>query len=104
MSNQDPTLQSPLEVEELGLKHKTEGELFQSLLEAGTDWSEEERGMVIAAYNLARLFHQDDEHRNLPYTYHLLRNANRVTGYLHINDPEIIAAVILHDSVEEPSG
>ncbi len=101
MTNIDPWLYSPDNVEELGLKYKEEQDLFETLLESGESWTDEQRRMVVDAYNLARVLHEDDKHRDLPYTYHLLRNANRVTGYLHITDPEIITAVILHDSVED---
>lgn len=86
---------------ELGLKTKTEQELYEALFSADPTWQEEDKKLIGGAYNIARIVHADDVHRDLPYTYHLLRNANRATGYLHITDPEIISAVILHDSVED---
>lgn len=101
MVEHEPVPYSSGDIEELGLKYKTEQDLFETLVESGEQWLPQQQRMVSGAYSLARILHKDDTHRNLPYTYHLLRNANRVTGYLHMTDPEIITAVILHDSVED---
>lgn len=101
MTDKELSPSSALTIKELGLKYKTEEELFDMLMQAGETWRDDEKDMVHAAYNLAAILHADDKHKDLPYIYHLLRNAARVTGYLHINDSEIVTAVILHDSVED---
>jgi len=102
MSSIGPTShESPPSPEQHGLKHLDEEGLFRTILDSGPEWSEEERGMVVGAYNLGRAVHKDDRHRDKPYVYHLLRNTARISKYLHINDPEILAGSILHDSVED---
>ena len=93
------------EIQELGLKHKTEAELFESLLSYGAEWNETERQAVTSAYVLSGIVHAGEMYkRDEPYTYHLLRVANRIPGYLHLNDPEMIIAALLHDSVEDYPG
>ena len=92
------TLTDP--IENLGLKHMSQEELAKRLLEKPS-WDDDQRKMVASAYDLAVQFHQQTEHRSQPYTMHLLRVANRITDYLHIDDPEIIAAALLHDLVED---
>jgi hypothetical protein len=92
---------SGIEIGELGLKDLTGDELFENLLLAGANWTEEEVTMVTNSFALASLVHAEDKHRGKPYTYHLLRNANRVATYLQVTDPEIITAILLHDSVED---
>jgi hypothetical protein len=87
--------------EEHGIKSQSEDELFQALLDGGEHWSEAERAMVVAAYEIGSTVHRDDTHRDLPYTYHLLRNANRISQYAHIYDAEVLAGEILHDAVED---
>ena len=90
------------EIQELGLKHKTEAELFDNLLSYGYEWTDAERQAVTDAYALAGIVHAGQIYKHdEPYTYHLLRVANRLPGYLHLNDPEMIIAALLHDSVED---
>ncbi|HSH18473.1 MAG TPA: hypothetical protein VK978_03745 [Candidatus Saccharimonadales bacterium] len=89
------------EYEQIGIKDLDEEQLFQAILTAGEAWTEDERARVVAAYDLARYAHRDDKHRDLPYTYHLLRNANRITQYLHLTNPDLIIGIILHDAVED---
>lgn len=88
-------------IPELGLKDKSEQELFGSLFEAGEFWTDGETANVQAAYQLAGLIHKDDIYKNQPYIFHILRVANRLTGYLHIKDPDLVIAALLHDSVED---
>lgn len=90
-----------VEAEEFGLKNLTEEQLFDNILEAGARWTDDKRAMVVGAYELAQCLHIDDKHKNMPYTYHLLRNGNRAMLYLHVNDPDVVAAILLHDSVED---
>lgn len=102
--SQDPSLTreiSEIMVQELRLKDKNEEELFSALLQAGESWTEEQRTSVETAYTLARMVHKNDVYREQPYVYHLLRVANRLTGYMHISDPELVIAALLHDSVED---
>lgn len=102
MVDRDPLPHQPvIEAEELGLKDLSEEQLLQKIISDGAEWTDDQRGMVVDAHNLASTLHKDDTHRAKPYIYHLLRNACRATGYLHITDPEIITAIILHDSVED---
>ncbi len=90
-------------LEEHRIKDKNEEQLLTGLLELGTEngWTDREKAWVESAYALTKVIHREDTHRGLPYTYHLLRNANRVAQYLHITDPEVITAIILHDGVED---
>lgn len=101
---EDHTLSVPeatIQPEQFGLKSLTEEQLFQSILDAGEAWTDEERDMVVGAYNLGRAIHKDDLHRDLPYTMHLLRNTARLVHYLHITNPHVLAGELLHDGVED---
>lgn len=86
--------------EELGLKYQSEEQLLNNLLE-NEAWADEERELISSAYELAKSLHSEDLYKGQPYIFHLLRVANRVTGYLHTQDAEIVAAALLHDSVED---
>lgn len=104
MTGQEPNLVEQVmhfQAQELGLKDKSEEELFAALFERDESWTEEERAGVEAAYSLVRILHADDIYKGQPYVYHLLRVANRLTGYMHISDSEMIIAALLHDSVED---
>ncbi|MDB5184295.1 MAG: phosphohydrolase [Candidatus Saccharibacteria bacterium] len=102
MMNEEPSAALPTVLpEEHGLKDLTEEQLFDRLMTADPEWSDEDRDMVGRAYQLSRLLHKDDEHRGMPYSFHFLRNANRLTHYLHITDAHSVAAAILHDTVED---
>jgi hypothetical protein len=102
MDSQSPeSLKPTLVPEELGLKDLSEVELYQRLMETGKDWTPEQRADVAYAYHLARKAHEGQRHRNKPYIYHILRNANRLTGYLHITDPAVVVGMILHDAPED---
>ena len=74
-------------IENLRLKDKSQEELAAILLEK-PNWSEEERQFVGSAYELAAKLHQPDRYKDQPYIYHLLRVANRISGYLRIKDAE----------------
>ncbi len=98
----DPGQQATgITLQELRLKDKSEEELFAYLLQSGEMWTEQQRASIEAVYNLASIVHKDDTYKDKPYIYHLLRVANRLTGYLHIKDPEMVIAALLHDSVED---
>lgn len=105
MSNSKPKNNArETKVPSLGLKHKNQKELLENLIRMGGEWSEQSRQSVFSAYELVERLHRDDRHRDNPYVYHLLRVANRIPGYLHIYDPEIVTAALLHDSVEDHPG
>lgn len=75
------------------------------LLRVAEGWSKEHRIRLEKAYVLVSELHSGDRHRSNPYVYHLLRVAGRIPGYLHVYDPELITAALLHDSVEDhPEG
>lgn len=86
-------------VPEIGLKDKTEAELFADLI--NQNWTDEEQHRLARAFELSRELHADDKHRDQPYNYHLLRVANRIVSYLAIHDAELVTAALLHDSVED---
>lgn len=87
-------------VASLGLKNQTEPELLQTLLSVA-DWSQPQKDYIMASYELGRNVHAHDTHRGDPYITHCLRVAARVAGYLRVHDEEVVAAAILHDSVED---
>lgn len=87
-------------VTSLGLKHKSEDELFSVIIDA-SKWSRQDRQEMEAAHRLAHEAHARDRHRDDPYIFHCLRVAARIPGYLHIYDREMIIAALLHDSVED---
>jgi hypothetical protein len=86
------------------LQDLSEEELFQRILASGASWTDEQRGMLTSAYQQTQDYFSEDLHNDKPYVYHLLRNAARAVAYLHIDDPEILTAIILHDSVEDHPG
>lgn len=83
------------------LKEKSAQELFEVILTAGETWTNAQRELVASAYGLGAWLHVDDRHRGQPYTYHFLRNAARAAAYLDVTDPDVLIAIILHDSVED---
>jgi (p)ppGpp synthase/HD superfamily hydrolase len=87
-------------VQQLELKNENLDELWDNLFKAG-EWTDEEAAIVRQALELASALHKDDEYRGQPYLYHCLRIANRIVRYMGIRDPKIVAAALLHDSVED---
>jgi hypothetical protein len=53
------------------------------------------------ALDLATELHGDDRRSREPYLNHLLRSAIRVMCYYRVDDTDVIAATLLHDSVED---
>ncbi|MFR9750202.1 HD domain-containing protein [Nocardia sp. 004] len=53
------------------------------------------------ALDLAAELHRDDRYGREPYLSHLLRVAIRVISHYEIQDPDVVAASLLHDSVED---
>jgi hypothetical protein len=59
------------------------------------------RGLVSDALALAEELHRDDRRIREPYLNHLLRVAIRIRRYYGVDDPEVLAAALLHDAVED---
>jgi hypothetical protein len=91
----------PFDAEQLGLQQLSELQLTNNIFACSSEWDDSQHEMVVGSYNLASLLHKDDTHRDMPYIFHLLRSTNRVINHLQITDPEIISALLLHDSVED---
>jgi len=62
---------------------------------------ESEQELCVNALALALYLHEDDEYKGDPYSTHLLRVATRMAREFDVNDPELLAAGVLHDSVED---
>jgi (p)ppGpp synthase/HD superfamily hydrolase len=59
------------------------------------------RSTVDDALALASELHAEDRRTREPYLNHLLRSAIRVLAYYRVDDPEVLAATLLHDAVED---
>lgn len=59
------------------------------------------RTLVRRAFTLAADLHRDDRRVREPYVNHLLRVAIRILRYYGIDDPDVLAAAVLHDAVED---
>lgn len=71
--------------------------LFDALAQHDLDMVPE----VVWATRFALYLHENDTRSNGHYTDHLMRVTTRVIEHFGITDPDIIAACILHDSVED---
>ena len=60
-----------------------------------------ERAVLVDALALASDLHRDDRRVREPYVNHLLRVAIRIHCYYRIDDPDVLAAALLHDAVED---
>jgi (p)ppGpp synthase/HD superfamily hydrolase len=60
-----------------------------------------DRHLVEDAAAWATLLHAEQRRTREPYANHLLRVALRILCYYRINDPEVLAAALLHDAVED---
>jgi hypothetical protein len=60
-----------------------------------------DRSRLSDALALAGELHADQRRVREPYVNHLLRVAIRIICYYHVDDVEVIAAALLHDSVED---
>lgn len=56
------------------------------------------------ALALATELHRDDRYGREPYLTHLLRVAIRVISHYEVRDPDVVAAALLHDSIEDHAG
>lgn len=91
---------SSAEPRELGLKELNTKELEQLLLD-GHNWTAEERQRVNQAFTFADHFHRDQLYKDEPYINHPLRVANRIVGYLELQDADLIVGALLHDIIED---
>jgi len=62
---------------------------------------EPDRHCLEDALQLASRLHREDWRQNEPYINHPLRVAIRIIAHYGIHDPDIIAAALLHDTVED---
>lgn len=53
------------------------------------------------ALDLAAELHRDDRYGREPYLNHLLRVAIRIVSHYEVRDPDLAAAGLLHDAVED---
>ncbi|MFI5845979.1 HD domain-containing protein [Catenuloplanes sp. NPDC051500] len=60
-----------------------------------------DRRIVAAAAVWAATLHRDQRRTREPYINHLLRVTLRILCYYRVEDPEILVAALLHDSVED---
>lgn len=68
------------------------------------DTAEPDRGRLLDALDLAARLHRDDRRVREPYLNHLLRVAIRIKCYYGIDDPDVLVAALLHDTVEDHPG
>jgi hypothetical protein len=60
-----------------------------------------ERRRLADALALAARLHAADRRQHEPYVNHLLRVAIRIMSHYGVRDPDVVAAALLHDSVED---
>jgi hypothetical protein len=60
-----------------------------------------DRSLVDSAFVLAERLHRDDRRVREPVLNHLLRVALRIRCHYGVTDPEVLAAALLHDAVED---
>ena len=60
-----------------------------------------DRDVVEAAATWAGVLHDRQRRTREPYVNHVLRVAIRIACYYRITDPEVLAAALLHDTVED---
>ncbi|MFI9502827.1 HD domain-containing protein [Nocardia sp. NPDC052566] len=60
-----------------------------------------ESDRLTQALELATELHRDDRYGREPYLNHLLRVAIRIVSHYEVRDPDLVAAGLLHDSVED---
>lgn len=96
---------TPEEVRDLSLGEITEQygtlglytRLQDSLKIHGLDQNEE----VLWAMQLGLMLHANDKRTNGHYEDHVMRATLRILDHYEIDDPSIIAAALLHDSIED---
>ncbi len=81
-------------------RHGVEGLYRRFSLEVN-ELTLEEQYFCNRALFVAATLHSADMYKGLPYTSHLLRTAIRLKRDYDITDPEVLSAMLLHDSVED---
>jgi hypothetical protein len=66
-----------------------------------TRFDPSDQSQLTAALALVSELHRDDRRVSEPYLNHLLRVATRMACHYEVRDPEVIAAGLLHDAVED---
>jgi hypothetical protein len=61
----------------------------------------QDRDRPSRALDLAARLHVHDRREREPYVNHLLRVAIRVMSHFNVRDPDVVAAALLHDAVED---
>lgn len=62
------------------------------------------RAQVLSAFELAKELHSEQTRaKGQPYIDHLLRVCLRIKVYFGVDDPDILSAALLHDSLEDQS-
>lgn len=64
-------------------------------------FGEPDRQRLGDALALAARLHAGDRRQSEPYVNHLLRVAIRIMSHYGVRDPDVVAAALLHDSVED---
>jgi hypothetical protein len=59
------------------------------------------REQITRALDLAARLHAADRRQREPYLSHLLRVTIRILSHYHVRDPDVAAAALLHDAVED---
>ena len=62
---------------------------------------EQDQSRLNRALDLAARLHAADRREREPYVNHLLRVAIRIMSHYGVRDPDVIAAALLHDAVED---
>jgi HD domain len=60
-----------------------------------------DRALLERALDLASRLHAADRRDREPYVNHLLRVAIRIMSHYGVRDPDVVAAALLHDAVED---
>jgi len=85
---------------EISVKLGTSGLIERYNIEIA-ELPEETQWQVNQAFLSAAEWHKDQQRTNGPYLDHILRVSLRVLCHYGIKDPDILAAALLHDSIED---
>ncbi len=67
-------------------------------------FTDDDRGRIDDALNLASHLHAKDRRQREPYMSHLLRVTFRILSHYRARDPDLACAGLLHDAVEDHAG
>lgn len=91
---------STLTIAEVGEFHGEQG-LRDYLLSEFERFSEVDQRLMRGALDLATMLHQADRRTHEPYMNHVLRVTLRTIRDYEEEDPEVVIAALLHDTVED---